>query len=229
MGINESRYAFMDEGWATTFEYLIGTADLGKARASEFFKQFRVNGWSGNPSVLEDLPIITPADALAPRAYGDNAYGKAALGYLALKDMLGDPMFGSALHAFMDRWHGKHPIPWDFFNTVNNVTGQNLDWFWQNWFFNNGFIDFAVAGVTKSGDGYTVAIDNVGGMPAPVDILASYGDGTSESFHQTSAIWRANPRRATVSIAARKALQSLRLDTRIWVDADSTNNRWTQR
>jgi aminopeptidase N len=143
--------------------------------------------------------------------------------------MLGDPMFGNALHAFMDRWHGKHPIPWDFFNTVNNVTGQNLDWFWQNWFFNNGFIDVAVAGVTKSGDGYTVVIDNVGGMPAPVDVLASYGDGTSESFHQTSAIWRANPRRATVSIAARKPMQSLRLETGIWVDADSTNNRWTQR
>jgi Peptidase family M1 domain len=229
MGINESRYAFMDEGWATTFEYLIGTADLGKPRASEFFKQFRVNGWSGNPSALEDLPIVTPADALAPRAYGDNAYGKAALGYLALKDMLGDPMFGNALHAFMDRWHGKHPIPWDFFNTVNNVTGQNLDWFWQNWFFNNGFIDFGVAGVTKTGDGYTVAIDNVGGMPAPLDIAAHYGDGSSEILHQTSAIWRANPRRAAVSIATRKALQSLSVDTGIWVDADSTNNRWTQR
>jgi hypothetical protein len=229
MGINESRYAFMDEGWATTFEYLIGTADLGKPRASEFFKQFRVNGWSGNPSALEDLPIITPADALAPRAYGDNAYGKAALGYLALKDMLGDAMFGNALHAFMDRWHGKHPIPWDFFNTVNNVTEQNLDWFWQNWFFNNGFIDFAVTGVTKTGDGYTVAIDNVGRMPAPVDIAAHYADGSSELLHQTSAIWRANPRRATVSIATRKTLQSLSLDNGIWVDADSTNNRWTQR
>jgi len=229
MGINESRYAFMDEGWATTFEYLIGTADLGKPRASEFFKQFRVNGWSGNPSALEDLPIITPADALAPRAYGDNAYGKAALGYLALKDMLGDAAFGNALHSFMDRWHGKHPIPWDFFNTVNNVTGQNLDWFWQNWFFNNGFIDFAVGGVSKTGDGYNVVIDNVGGMPAPVDIEAHYGDGTSETLHQTSAIWRANPRRATLSVPTQKTLQSLSLPTGIWVDADSTNNRWSQR
>ena len=228
MGINESRYAFMDEGWATTFEYLIGTADLGKPRASEFFKRFRVNGWSGNPSALEDLPIITPADALAPRAYGDNAYGKPALGYLALKDMLGDAAFGNALHAFMDRWHGKHPIPWDFFNTVNNVTGQNLDWFWQNWFFNNGFIDFAVGGVTKTGDGYNVVIDNVGGMAAPLDIEAHYGDGSSETLHQTSAIWRANPHRATVTVPTRKTLQSLSLPTGIWVDADSTNNRWTQ-
>jgi peptidase M1-like protein len=228
MGINESRYAFMDEGWATTFEYLIGIADLGKPRESEFFKQFRVNGWSGDPSPLEDLPIITPADALAPRAYGDNAYGKAALGYLALKEMLGDAMFGNALHAFMDRWHGKHPIPWDFFNTVNNVTGQNLDWFWNNWFFRSGFIDLAIAGVSRSGDGYSVVIENVGGMPAPVDIQARYGDGSSETIHETAAIWRSDPRRASVSVTTRKTLQAVVLDGGIWVDADSTNNRWTQ-
>jgi hypothetical protein len=225
MGINESRYAFMDEGWATTFEYLIGTADIGKERASEFFKQFRVNGWSGNPSALEDLPIITPADALAPRAYGDNAYGKAALGYLALKDMLGDAAFGSALHEFMSRWHGKHPIPWDFFNTVNNVTGQNLNWFWNDWFFRNGYIDLAATGVAKTGDGYTVTIDNIGGMPAPVDIEARFADGTTQIFHETAAIWRVDPRRAAVPIATSKTVQGVALQTGIWVDADSTNNR----
>jgi hypothetical protein len=229
MGINESRYAFMDEGWATTFEYLIGTADLGKERASAFFEQFRTNGWANNTSPLEDLPIITPADALRPFAYGDNAYGKAALGYLALKDVLGDAAFRTALHGFMDRWHGKHPIPWDFFNTVNDVTGRNLNWFWSNWFFANGYIDLGVEGVTKTGDGYTVVIDNVGGMPAPVDLEAHFGDGSNEVIHETSAIWEANPKRATVTVATRKSLQSLVLNSGIWVDADSTNNRWSGR
>ena len=226
MGINESRYAFMDEGWATTFEYLIGTADLGKDRANGFFEQFRVNGWTNNPSPLEDLPIITPADGLRPFAYGDNAYGKAALGYLALKDILGDATFRTALHGFMDRWHGKHPIPWDFFNTVNDVTGRNLNWFWNGWFFSNGYIDLAVGGVSKASNGYTVLIDNIGGMPAPVDLEAHYGDGSSESIHETPAIWEVNPRRATVALPTGKSLQSLLLNGRIWMDADSTNNRW---
>ena len=229
MGINESRYAMMDEGWATTFEYLIGTADVGKTSATGFFQQFRVNGWIGNPSSLEDLPIITPADAMSARAYGDNAYGKSALGYLALKDMLGDDAFRKALHAFMDRWHGKHPIPWDFFNTVNNVTGQNLNWFWNNWYFSNNYIDFGITSVTKTGGGYSVSIDNIGGMAAPVDLEAKYGDGSSQVIHETSAIWAANQRRATVTIATGKSLQSIGLNGGIWMDADSTNNRWTQR
>jgi hypothetical protein len=226
MGINESRYAMMDEGWATTFEYLIGTADLGRARAEEFFKQFRVNGWSNNPSPLEDLPIITPADGLSPYAYGDNAYGKAALGYLALKDMLGDDMFRRGLHEFMNRWHGKHPIPWDFFNTFNNVTGQNLDWFWNDWFFSNGYIDLGVRSATKTGSGYDVIIDNIGGMTVPVDLALQFSDGTSDVVHETAAIWRADRRAAAVPVATSKALQSLELRTGIWVDADSTNNRW---
>src|SRR5690242_3816955 len=79
MGINETRYGFMDEGWATTFEYLIGQHDLGDARAAAFYKQFRVAGWIDDPSPLEELPIITPEDALNAAAYGNNAYGKASL------------------------------------------------------------------------------------------------------------------------------------------------------
>ena len=124
MGINETRYGFMDEGWATTFEYLINLDDLGKERASTFYKQFRVAGWISDPSPIEDLPIITPGDMLRGAAYGNNAYGKPSLGYLAVKDLLGDDMFRKCLHAFIDRWHGKHPIPWDFFNTFNDVVGQ---------------------------------------------------------------------------------------------------------
>jgi hypothetical protein len=229
MGINETRYAMMDEGWATTFENLIGIADLGKEKAAGFFEQFRVNGWIGNPSSVEDLPIVTPADGLSGSSYGDNAYGKPALGYLALKDMLGDAAFGKALHAFMDRWHGKHPIPWDFFNTVNDVTGQKLNWFWNSWYFSNNYIDLAVGGVEKTGDGYNVVINNIGGMPTPVDIEAHYGDGSSEVIHETPAIWAADQRRATVTISTNKSLQSLALNGGIWMDADSTNNHWSQR
>jgi hypothetical protein len=227
MGINETRYAFMDEGWATALEYFIGTADLGTERASEFFKQFRVSGWATNPSPLEDLPIITPEDALTGAAWGDNAYGKAALGYIALRDMLGDAAFGTALHAFMDRWHGKHPIPWDFFNTFNNVTGRDLNWFWNAWYFNNGYIDLALSGATRSGNGYTVDVDNVGGFPAPFNVEAHYTDGTTDSVHETAGVWQANLRRATVTVPTKKAVQSLLITNGIWMDADSTNNRWS--
>jgi hypothetical protein len=229
MGTDETRYGFMDEGWATTFEYLIGTADLGKERASTFFQQFRVNGWIHDPSPLEDLPIITPGDVLKGVAYGNNAYGKPALGYLAVKDLLGDAQFKKCLQAYMERWHGKHPNPWDFFNTFSNVSGKNLNWFWNDWYFSNNYIDLAVASVNKVRNGYSVVIDNIGGMDAPVDIRVKYTDGDSATFHQTPAIWEANQQKATVTIPATRAISSLDLDGGIWMDADTTNNRWARK
>ena len=225
MGINETRYAFMDEGWATTFEYLIGQNDLGEGRATSFYKQFRVAGWIRNPSPLMEIPIVTPEDALVGAAYGPNAYGKASLGYLALKDLLGDAMFRKVLHGFVDRWHGKHPLPWDFFNTVNDISGKNLNWFWRSWYFDNSYIDLAVAGVTKTGNGYTVALDNIGGMLPPVDIMVKYSDGSSQTLHQTPAIWEANQKRAAVKVATRKRIASVSLDNgSVFMDADTTND-----
>ncbi|MBB4634344.1 hypothetical protein FHS01_000350 [Longimicrobium terrae] len=229
MGINETRYGFMDEGWATTFEYLVGIADMGPQRAADFFRRFRVNGWINNPSPEQDLPIITPQDVLTGRAYGNNAYGKPALGYLAMKDMLGDDMFRRALHEFMDRWHGKHPLPWDQFNTFNNVAGRDLNWFWNAWFFTPSYIDLGVASVTPASGGYTVVLNNIGGMPAPVDLVLRYADGTTETRHQTPAIWQANVRQATVTLPTTKPLQSIDLQGGIWMDANRADNTWTAR
>ncbi|MGD8277696.1 MAG: M1 family metallopeptidase [Gemmatimonadota bacterium] len=227
MGINETRYAFMDEGWATAFEYLMATADMGPERATAFFQQFRVNNWAASTSPLMDLPIITPADALAGGGYGINAYGKPALGYLAVKDMLGDDLFRRALHAYITRWHGKHPTPWDFFYTFDDIAGRPLDWFWDNWFFSNHYIDLAVRSVTRTGDGYAVTVENVGGMDAPFDLILTFADGTTRRLHQTAAVWQADQTRADIAVTADGTVRSVAIDGGIWVDADASNNEWT--
>ena len=226
MGINETRYAFMDEGWATTFEYLVGQKDVGPAEAANFFKQFRVNGWINDPSPVGDLPIITPEDVLQASAWGNNAYGKAALGYLAVKDLLGDSLFRKALHEYMNRWNGKHPTPWDFFNSFNDATGRDLNWFWKSWYFENSYIDLGVHAVTKTRTGYSVVIDNIGGMPAPADLRLVYSDGSADTVHKSASMWAMNLQRATVAVPTKKTLRSLNLDGGIWVDADTTNNSW---
>ena len=226
MGINETRYGFMDEGWATTFEILISREDLGVEKAENFYKQFRVSGWINNKSQDEDLAIITPGDNLTGGGLGNNEYGKASLGYLAMKDMLGDELFKKCLHEYMRRWNGKHPIPWDFFFTFNDVAAKDLNWFWNNWFFSNNYIDFALTNVSKKNSGYNVTIENIGGMTAPVNIDVVYKDGTKESFHQTPSMWEKEQKQATVKISTSKDVQSIKLDGGIFMDADITNNTW---
>jgi len=226
MGINETRYGFMDEGWATTLELLIGRSDLGVEKAENFYKQFRIQGWINDRSAEEDIPIIMPGNILSGAGLGNNEYGKPSLGYLAVKDLLGDELFKKALHEYIDRWHGRHPIPWDFFNSVNDASGKNLNWFWNNWYFSNYYIDLAIDAVNKNKNGYAVSIKNIGGYAAPVDIVVNYDDGSNEIFHQTPAIWSADQKQTTVNIMTKKKIRLLQLKGGIFMDADETNNTW---
>ncbi len=226
MGINESRYAFMDEGWATTFERLIGASEVGQEKADELYKEFRINRWIHDAATAEDLPIITPSSELRG-GYGNNSYGKPSLSYFALKDMLGDELFKKALHTYMDNWNGKHPIPWDYFNSMNAGSGKNLNWFFNNWFFTNYYIDLDLQNVEKAKQGYDFSIKNIGGFAVPFDIKVTYSDGKTETFHQTPIVWERDQKQISVHIKTDKAIKSAVLDGGIFMDADESNNKWT--
>lgn len=226
MGTNETRYPHMDEGWTTAFEYQINTRDLGKEGADRLFVSIR-SQYLGLPGFDWGIPVILPADSLRGDIVGRNAYEKPALAYLALKEMLGDEAFKRSLHEFMGRWNGKYPLPWDMFNTFNDTADEDLTWFFHNWFYTTNHLDLAIKGVERSDGGYTVQVQNVGGFAIPFDVVATYADGTSESFRQSPVIWRDTPELATVAITSAKELQSVTLAGGIFVDPTPPNNTWT--
>jgi hypothetical protein len=227
MGINEKRYPFIDEGWTTAFEYLRNREVLGVPTADAVFKDFRVAGLATAFSGL-DLPIITPHDSLFGQApvFAFNQYGKAALGYLALKELMGDTAFRAALQEFMARWHGKRPLPWDMFNSFNGVGAGNYDWFFQNWFFSYNYMDLAVQDVRSEGNAHAVAVRNPGGLALPFDVVLEFIDGSRERVHRTPATWQADGRRTEVRVAGGKAVRSVTLDTGIFVDFNPGDNTW---
>jgi aminopeptidase N len=90
------------------------------------------------------VPITTLSTLQSGTAFFLNSYPKPALGYLYVKDLLGEELFTKALHTYIRNWHGKHPMPFDFFNSMNTGAGQNLNWFWQRWFFEDGYPDLAM-------------------------------------------------------------------------------------
>jgi hypothetical protein len=225
MGINEQRYGFMDEGWTTAFEYLINERDMGPAAATELFQRFRSKNLVTPFSGL-DIPIITPSDALYGNVIGRNNYEKAALGFLALKELMGDDPFKEALHEFIARWNGKRPIPWDMFNTFNDASGQDLNWFFERWFFESNYIDLAVADVQKTDGGYLLQVENAGGMPIPFDVTVTYADGTQGTFRQNPALWQASPQAATIALGTNQDVTQLVLDGGIFMDVAPANNTW---
>lgn len=227
MGINETRFGFMDEGWANALEYLIGISYLGEKQAINRFKR-SVSWWINDKAMEQDIPIITPSNILSGVALYNNEYDKAALGYLALKDMLGDETFKKALQGYMDRWHGKHPIPWDFFYSINDISGHNLNWFWDSWYFSNNYIDIAIEDVTANKNEIMLKLENIGGMPTPFNIIVVFKDGTTKTVHKTPDVWKINPKEIMITLKGEKDINSIKIDGGIFMDADMSNNTWNR-
>ena len=228
MGINEKRYAFMDEGWATTYEYLIGQEENSKAYADSVYKMFRIRRYIQDPSTDEDQPIITMSNQESGAGYGNNSYGKASLSYLALKDYLGDPTFKKALHFYMNAWHGKHPIPWDYFNCMSTGSGQNLNWFFHNWFFTNNYIDLKIDTIKRGQGFYTVTVKNVGGFAIPFDVKITYADGQTATMHETPGVWKKNEKEQVLKIVTNNIIKSVDIDGGIFMDYTPDDNVWKQ-
>jgi len=225
MGTNESRYAFMDEGWATAFEYLAGVEEKNPAVTK--------GGWLF--SYLKRFTLLTSQENQVPVietnlqtgwAYQGNAYIKPMWAYLALKDMLGDQLFKKCLQVYIARWHGKHPIPWDFFNAFNSVSGKDLNWFWNSWFFSHGYSDVSIEKVVQKKNDYELKINNVGGFDIPFDVKISYKDGGNEDVHETPGVWGKDQKQTTVNIKTKKSIRSVTIDTGLWADANEKDNVW---
>lgn len=224
MGINETRYAYMDEGWATTFEYLIGMAENGKTQADEAYKNFRVKRWILSPAAENDQPLITMSSQLSGAGYGNNSYVKASLSYLALKDLLGDISFKNALLSYMNTWNGKHPTPWDYFYSFNAATRKDLNWFWKNWFFSNNYIDLKIDAVQYSNNNTTITLDNIGGFAVPFDVIICQGKGKEKKYHYTPEIWKQAETKVTFTVPSSGAVESVTVDGGIFMDATPNDN-----
>ncbi len=185
MGINEQYYAWMDEGWANFFDHFL--ADSLEHKSSGIFGA----GGFGNDW---ELPPMVPSRAMDSRSYGFAAYTRPQLAYVQLMDMLGYELFHKCLTTYMDRWKGKHPGPYEFFNTFNMVSGKNLDWFWKPWFFEFGYPDLNVT-ISKidnaaTGASYVAYVKRVGVLPVPLNLEVEYDDGSKETYTKSAECWK---------------------------------------
>jgi hypothetical protein len=221
MGINETKYAWMDEGWATIGEWVISSIIDPKIT-----DLYAIATYEANAGKEEDSPINTLSTHIEGVAYMINSYPKPALGYLYVRDMLGEQLFTKALHYYIANWHGKHPMPYDFFNCINAGSGVNLDWFWKSWFFVQGAPDLAISSVTSQKNEYTVVITNIGTKPVPIDITVLYTDGRTELLHHSVECWKNGNKTFIVSFKAKDKVERITLGTGYDPDVNKADNVW---
>lgn len=221
MGINETKYGWMDEGWATMAEWLISPVI-----DHSIVDEYGVEGYETSADTEEDMPVMSLTTHLAGVSEFTDCYPKPAMGYLYVKDMLGDSLFTKALHYYIEQWHGKHPMPYDFFNCMNTGSGINMNWFWKAWFFDNGAPDLAITNVAKQQNDYTVTITSKGTKPVPVDLNLYYKDGTTKRIHQSIDCWKNGNRVYVLNFSDHKEIVKLVLDSTYTPDVNKDDNVW---
>ncbi|HKJ44421.1 MAG TPA: M1 family aminopeptidase [Balneolales bacterium] len=222
MGTNETRYAFMDEGWATIGEWIISPII-----DSTLVDKYGMNPYDHLAGTDIDLPIMTPSQETSGTTYYLNSYPKPAMGYLYVRDMLGDKLFTKGLHYYIEQWHGKHPMPYDFFYSMNKGTGKNLNWFWKRWFFDNGYPDQAIDNVSHHGNRYRVTVKSVGSKPVPVDLTVVFPDNSTKKIHRTIAVWKKGNKTVTLTFKTGNKPAKIVLGGTYDADTNPDNNVYT--
>jgi hypothetical protein len=222
MGTNEKKYAWMDEGWAVmlNFDFQNQMTEGINQVARELRTYARVAGRD------VDLPMMIPSVFMKRRTYRNAAYSRPAIAYHFLRNLMGDDKFIEALHLYMDRWNGKHPMPYDFFFTFNQVNGESLNWFWIPWFFERGHADLAIGDIIKNKNNSIVVIKKLGLLPVPIDLKVAFADSSEQVITKTAEVWKTNPDSIQIVVDSRKEIVSATLGDKYIPDVDKTNNTY---
>ncbi len=148
---DERQWTWMDEGLNSFLQFLAEQAweehypsRRGEARNIVDYMKSR-----------NQVPVMTNSESVTQR--GNNAYAKPATALNILREtILGRELFDFAFREYARRWKFKRPTPADFFRTMEDASGTDLDWFWRGWFYTTDNVDVSVDGISE----YTIGTKN---------------------------------------------------------------------
>jgi len=245
---DERQWTWMDEGLNSYMEML---AELDYDKDFPIVRGYPKNivrYMSGDQSRI--APIMSKGDNVY--SFGSNAYGKPATALWILREtIMGKELFDHAFKTYSQRWMFKHPSPADFFRTMEDASGIDLDWFWRGWFYTTDVTDIGVKAVkkyatkeegntiefiedTSAGLGfasnqdkyhYEITYEKPGGLVMPIIVEFTYKDGSKEKKTYPAQIWRYNDKEVTKVFTSSKQIESIMIDPDLeTADVDVSNN-----
>jgi len=245
---DERQWTWMDEGLNSYMEML---AELDYDKDFPIVRGYPKNivkYMSGDQSRI--APIMSKGDNVY--SFGANAYGKPATALWILREtIMGKELFDHAFKTYSQRWMFKHPSPADFFRTMEDASGIDLDWFWRGWFYTTDVTDIGIKGVKKyttkesentvefvedTSNGlafsknadkyhYEITYEKPGGLVMPIIVEFTYKDGTKEKKTYPAQIWRYNDKEVRKVFSSNKQIESIQIDPDLeTADVDTSNN-----
>jgi hypothetical protein len=229
VGSNERLFAWMDEGF-NTFINSISSEDFNKGEYKQpVTDMHRASKGLTNP---EMEPVFTAPDGLKEANLGTLAYFKPGSGLTLLREqILGKERFDYAFRTYTERWAFKHPTPDDFFRTIENVSGEDLNWFWRGWIINNWQFDQAITKIkyvkNDPTKGAIITVENLEKMPFPLIADIKSKSGKVTRINLPVEIWQRNKSWSFKS-NTNEEIESITLDpNHVFPDINSENNTWT--
>ncbi len=190
VGSNERRFVFMDEGFNTFIDQWPNDRrfpTMNTAASDE-------RGYEMAAAMGLDQPMMTPADRILPNGLGFTGYQKPGMVLNLLRSVVLDTAaFDDGFRSYIRRWAFKHPMPWDFFRTMENVSGRDLAWFWREWFYTTDRVDQAVDTVVQiplgAGVRAQVRLSSRGGAVMPVLMRLTLASGEKRDVKLPVQVW----------------------------------------
>jgi len=235
VGSDERRYGWMDEGF-NTFIDIYASDNFNKGEFAPKRDAEYAPG-KGNPAeeivpLLKDSaapPMMSRADGVPEKYRHPMVYFKPAFGLVLLREViLGHDRFDYAFQKYIEHWAYKHPSPDDFFRTMNNESGEDLGWFWKEWFYNNWQLDMAVQSVSYQDNdpknGADITITNLQKMAMPATIEIVLKDGSKQRLQLPVETWMQTATH-TIHLTTTQKIRSVTIDPdALLPDSNRKNN-----
>jgi Peptidase family M1 domain len=228
VGSNERRYGWMDEGF-NTFINSLADDDFNKGEYKN--PPTTMEGMAGYMFNEHTEPVLLTPDAMKETNIGIALYFKPGYGLELLRnEILGADRFDYAFKTYINNWAFKHPTPWDFFRTIENAAGEDLAWFWKEWFLENYRLDQSIVSVKYdkniAANGAIVTIANLDEMAMPVNISYETQSGIKGVLKLPVEVWN-NTAVWKVKLPTSEELKTVEIDAaKVFPDIDFRNNVW---
>ncbi len=229
VGSDERRYAWMDEGFNTFLNHYSNLAFYGDG-AQRAARTGAPNITAQMLAPISDQPIETQPDLLRREGLGFMAYRKPGYGLILLREVvLGPERFDAAFRSYIDNWAFKHPKPADFYRSMEEVSGEQLSWFWRGWFRTTELLDQAIEGVESAEGSTRIRLTNREGLVMPTHLRIELADGSVVEKRLPAEIW-ARSDEFTLELTLDGVPVKVSLDPAgMLPDVDRTNDVWVSR
>ncbi len=223
---DERRHAWMDEGFNTFVNHYSTEAYYGDEE-----HRLDVPKYDASQHIDDPQPVNTRPDLIEHRRH--LSYRKPGYGLRLLREqILGPERFDTAFREYVRRWSFKSPRPADFYRTLENAAGADLDWFWRGFFEEPLDLDQSIATVRqKEIDGAwsaTLVIDNRDDWVCPLDVLVTFDDGSTQRLSIPVTVW-AWTNRHEHPITTPSRISRVVIDPdEAFPDIDRVNNVWSR-